>query len=228
MDKTLFTIQFGKKKDKVKLVSNILKTNKESVTLILGKGVNATPCTYLFRLGLVKDLKEELHISDDFDDDDVVYKFGRTIDLKERAQKHHTEYGQFNGVEVCLELYAWIDPRYLAEAENMIKSFMSTNNYNIKSSESSYTELVAIPSKSMRKIKKLYTDIAEKYSGLLSDMRNENSSIKKELDYTKTIIDSKDDNINNLKDNISNLKDNLKTKDEMIKMLQEKLKKSKK
>ena len=150
----------------------------------------------------------------------------RLWDLKiPLSEDHEIEYGIIKGVDMSLEIFGQVDPRYLVETENLIKAFMNDNNYNIKSPEISYKELVAIPKKTMKKVKTLYSTVTNKYSGMLNDVRNENSNLKKELDYTKTIIDSKEDNICNLKDNVSNLKDNLKSKDELIKMLQEKLSK---
>lgn len=229
---TLFTIKHGKTKDKIKIAANILKADKETVTYIIGKCVNSTPCIYLFSLGTVKKLRKQLGIGEEFDDDDLVYKLGRAVDLKKRCQEHEYDYGKLKGAELSLETYGWIDPRYLVDAENQIKKYMNENNYVIDSDKTSYTELVAISKKYTKEIKKLYTEVANKYAGMLNDVRTENSNLKKELEYSNTIIKTKDnniddlkDNINNLKDNINNLKDNIKSKGDVINLLQNKIKK---
>jgi hypothetical protein len=85
-------------------------------------------CVYLFTLGKVKDLRESMQIPENYNDEDMVCKYGYSTSLKRRFTEHQNKYGSINGADLRLKHYRYIDTGLLSKAETNIKSYMEKTN----------------------------------------------------------------------------------------------------
>lgn len=188
---TLFTIQLGTKEQKDKLSADILGINAKIIKEVFNCDTNTIPCVYLFTLGYVKDLRESMNISNIYDDDSIVAKYGMTKNLSRRTTEHLLNYKNINGCELKLKYYSYIDPQYISLGENNIKSFI--NSLNMKLQYNNEDELIIIPNKFMNLISEKYEYIGKKYSGHISELITkikelENNLEKQSLIYEKEKI----------------------------------------
>lgn len=51
---------------------------------------------YLLYIGKVKDLRKSLKLDSSYGDDDLVYKYGITRDIRKRLAEHERDYGKTN------------------------------------------------------------------------------------------------------------------------------------
>lgn len=189
--KVIYTTHMGTAQQREEVSRIVLKADPKSVKTVLGKSVSETSCIYLFALGKVKDLRKlDLfkEILKDYSDNSIVYKWGRTIDLKRRTGEHNVTYGVFEGVKVILEIYAHIDPTYIVYAENDIKAYL--NQYNSNISFQNFKELIVLNKSEFLETKEKYNDLHEQYGGCLKQFvvkNNQQEQTIKELTYQLTI-----------------------------------------
>jgi hypothetical protein len=176
----LFTLQMGTKEQKQALVSDALGVTVEAVREVFKKSSTSVPCVYLFALGTVKDLRKTMSISDNFQDDDVVYKYGMTKDLVTRTQQHQNDYGKIKGVTLKMKYYSFIDPQYVSEAETDIKTFF--NSLDMKLEYDNRSELVIIKSQHIDIVKKQYQTLSMLYAGHVKELVQKIKDLEKELE----------------------------------------------
>lgn len=105
--------------------------------------VQPISCIYLLALGKVKNLREAFGINDMFRDDDVVYKYGMTKNLRRRVEQHDSILESISGVQVALKHHVHIDPLYLSAAESSIEQFFKKSAWH--TNHPLHTEIVCIP-----------------------------------------------------------------------------------
>jgi len=159
--RNLFALHMGTQEQKAELVANTLGVSSQAVKNVFHKTVNLISCIYLFSIGKVKDLRKELGLDAKFNDNDFVYKWGRTNDLGGRTNDHEQTYGKLNKACIELILYCMIDKQYISEAETKIKHFFGTTDMVVDHPK--YQELVVIPKNKMKIIKDMYDSTASKY-----------------------------------------------------------------
>ena len=166
--KTLFTAQMGFDDDKDKLVAKIIGTNPKNVREVFRKSPRAFPCIYLLSLGKAKYLRKTFKLCDEISDDVIIYKYGRTNDLKRRIGEHEKKYGSLKGVTINLECFVYIDPKYTSEAETMISEYFE--DLNIKFKYEKHNELIQIENnKILKKVINNFISTQKIYGGIVSE-----------------------------------------------------------
>ena len=79
------------------------------------------------------------------DDNDKVYKYGRTEDIGRRNSEHHKTYRKLKNNSFGLTLYSYIDEKFVSKAETKLKQFF--NNANAHVGGANQNELVVIKKK---------------------------------------------------------------------------------
>ena len=181
--KTLFTVQMGTPEQKEELTAGILGVPAKSLRQILNKSSTNVPCVYRFALGKAKDLRKIMKLNDDIPDEYTIIKYGFTEDLVRRTSEHITTYESTKGVKLELMNYAYIDPKYLSEAETDIKGFFSEIEKPIIYKK--FVELVAINPKHEKQIKKQFKYINKMYAGCVKDLIDKIEKNKIETKHMK-------------------------------------------
>ena len=130
---------------------------------------------YLIYLGSFKDLKSNFNILNSpefkyrtFNDDDGIYKFGKTKDLNSRLNQHKLHYSKIIGESTVyknfeLKCFKEIDFKNLTQNENLVKEFCLNKNFhfideNLNTKEK-HNELVIIKKSDLDCIKEYYSSL---------------------------------------------------------------------
>lgn len=160
--KTLFIVQMGTEKQKNKLTLKIKGVSYESIQELFSINARTMPCIYLTAFNKVGPLREIMKIGDNYNDDDIVYKFGLTKSFKERKNGHKNEYKELlDNIDMKLVCFSFIDPIYINDAESDLKSLLSKYKLNYEN----HNELVVISNDILKLVKIIYENLAGKYSG---------------------------------------------------------------
>lgn len=165
--KTLFTVQLGTKEQKQMLCDKILGTDLDSSRKVIKSNNSSLSAIYLLTLGYVKDLKEEMNLND-YDDEDIVCKYGRSDDLSRRLLEHKKTFKSIPSAKPMLKIYSYIDSNYASKAEKQIKNFFKGANKCIKYKD--FDELVIIDNKFMKNTIEQYSLISSNYIGTQHDL----------------------------------------------------------
>ena len=204
----LFTHQFGTKNQKDELVSKLLGVPCKMVRDVCKRSISPISCVYLFTLGKVKQLREQFKISDKYEDDAIVVKYGRTENLEQRTGEHENDYGKMKGVDLKLRIYSYIDSAYVVDAENDLANFFKYANYKYNYPERN--ELAIIPKDQISIVEKEYDKIRKIYAGNLKEIISEKEKLLNELEIMKITHEKeimKKDQIIMMKENELKLKD---------------------
>jgi hypothetical protein len=175
-EEKLFTIQFGKIEQKEELASELLSVDIKAIREVFNKSSISVPCVYLFSLGKVKDLRDTFNISQDIDDESIVYKYGMTKDMDRRIKEHIADYGKMKNVEFKLELYSYIDVQYISNAEQDIRNLFNGLDMNLEVPGRS--ELVVIKKKHYNVVKTQYITINNMYAGHTKELQKKIEELK--------------------------------------------------
>lgn len=134
------------------------------ITSYLSTSVVQISCIYLIKTA------DDLH-----EENNDIYKYGYTNDLKRRFSEHGKKYG----ADICLACHAHIPKYYLRDAENDLRNFFTQGRFkeNIKG----HNELVKIPYDDLDMIHVVYKNIAEKYNIQYEALIEQNMILKKIL-----------------------------------------------
>ena len=185
---TLFTIQMGKKEDKIKLGTEILDINMKTYKSIFNTYADKLPSIYLFSLGTVGALRDTFGIDTTVPDDHTVYKFGCTEDLGKRCVQLGDEYNKLSNVQMKLSVFHMVDTKYKFEAENEIRFLCKSFKKNLKTD--GYNELIVLDSTEHGMVKKYYSKIGSDYAGATAELQKEVLTLKdkiRELEYKNDI-----------------------------------------
>ncbi len=207
--KSLFTLQLGTKKQKQKLVGDVMGCSYETIKELFNKTASTIPCVYLFTLGTVKELRKSFKINEEYKDTAIVCKYGFTKDLEERSRVHTKNFEKIKNVKVNLKLFSYVDPLYISGAETHIKDFFSMNKMVFETSINS--EIVIIPSSFMSKVKKYYKDIDILYGGHIKEIQINFNDLKHKMEVLKLT------HSNEIKD-LKNENKDLKNEIELLKL----------
>jgi prophage antirepressor-like protein len=161
--KILFTMQMGAQDDKDKLAAKALNVDVSTVTQLFRKSVRAIPCVYLFEVGTVGNMRQHFNLENFPDDNDKVYKYGRTEDIGRRNNEHCKTYGKLKGNTFGLTLFSYLDEKFVSKAETKLKHYF--NNTNTHIDDDKQNELVVIKKDKFSYIKELYNEIYMVCSG---------------------------------------------------------------
>jgi hypothetical protein len=193
----LFTLQHGTTEAKEEMVADVLGVTPKALRAFLDTSVTTVPAIYLFQLGTVGDLRDSLNIPvDKFKDDEVVFKFGLTKDLKRRTGEHEASYGRMPGANMSLVYHAYIDSLYLSQAETDIKDFFANARWMLEHKK--YKELAIVPQHLVSvSVHMAYKTMGERYAGklqelqkMLTEARSANAQLLEHIESQKRHIDS--------------------------------------
>lgn len=174
---TLFTVQMGSTENKNSLISKMKGVSYNTIQELFNINAREIPCVYLTVFNDVKTLRNKMNISNEYNDDDFVYKFGLTNSFEKRKNGHKSEYKDIeNLIEFKLVYFAYIDPLFLNNAETEIKNIFKDNIIEYKK----HTEIVILSKKELNYIKNAFELIARKYSGHNEELLKEIEQLKNE------------------------------------------------
>jgi prophage antirepressor-like protein len=164
----LFTLQLGTQEDKDVLAAEALNVDVSTVTQLFRKSCRAIPCVYLFEVGTVGEMRPHFNLDDFTNDNEKVYKYGRTEDMARRAGEHQKTYGRLKGNTFGLSVFSYIDEKHASKAETKLKHYF--DNINAIVMDQKYNELVVMDKKKLLTMKELYNDIYIHFSGNNKDL----------------------------------------------------------
>ncbi|AGC02433.1 hypothetical protein H012_gp015 [Acanthamoeba polyphaga moumouvirus] len=186
----LFTVQMGTKTQKNQLIASMTGVSPEAIKAVFSKTSSTLPCIYFYTIGKVKDLRKTLKIGNDYDDEDIIGKYGMTKDLDRRTGEHNDTYGQLPGSDLRLTMFNFIDIQYLSQAESDLKLYMKDTG--LKFNHNKYYELAIVSKSMLKSVKKQYDLIGKSYIGHIKELTdkikekdNEINLIKKDYDIMK-------------------------------------------
>nr|QOI90538.1 hypothetical protein HWQ62_00407 [Pyramimonas orientalis virus] len=167
----LFTMQMGSQEDKDKLAAEALNVDVSTVKQLFRKSCRAIPCVYLFEVGTVGNMRQHFNLKNFNDDNDKVYKFGRTEDMARRAGEHQKTYGTLKDNSFSLAVFSYIDLTFVSKAETKLKNHF--NNMNVFVEDDNHNELVVMNKSKLQTMKELYNNIYTQCSGNNKDLINQ-------------------------------------------------------
>ncbi|ADO00510.1 hypothetical protein WIV_gp166 [Wiseana iridescent virus] len=211
--KVIYTAHLGTTHQREEMSRTILKADSKCIKTVLSKSVCGTPCIYLFSLGKVKDLKKIDYFKEVLQSvsGGTVYKWGRTIDLKRRTGEHQLSFGSMEGVTLVLEIYAYIDPANVVNAESDIKNYFNSEVYNCPISLENFKELVILNKTEFLTTKEKYNELQNQYSGCLKDLVDKNNLQSQEIKELKYELTIKNKDIELLEKDVQLEKERLKS-----------------
>ena len=141
-----------------------------------------------------------MEISDDYQDDMVMCKYGKTDDLDRRTKEHMKTYGSIKGCQLILQYHSYIDKKYTQKAETYIGNQL-TNNVEYMN----HTELVALDKKTLtKKVKDHFKVMQVTYAGNIEQLYYNINELEHNLNFEKanTIIEKEKFNVEKEKFNV--------------------------
>lgn len=147
----------------IQMFTPIEHINVKNTCAILRSSVTPISCIYLIAIGKMKYIKQYLNCTyTNYTDDDIVYKYGRTINLERRLKEHSRIYGKITKSNIKLVYYGYVDDTNCVDAERHIRKYFDKLNYNLVNNK--HKELVVIPSSQINDVGVYYKSIAIQYS----------------------------------------------------------------
>jgi len=171
--KTLFTVRHGTPETKQELAGELLGTNVDSIKSFLATDTSTVSAIYLFIIGRIGDLRDEMKIDVKrrFDDNGLVAKFGYTADLRRRTLEHSKTFNKFKGANIYLRCHARVDPKFLSEAEKDLSGFFETEECLVTDNKK-YEELVILNKKYIKStVFDKFKSIGVIYEGRYADVK---------------------------------------------------------
>jgi hypothetical protein len=175
--RVLFAAHLGSPTEKRALASTLTGLTLQTIKEMSRANVGTMPCVYLFSLGTVDVLRENMELDDCYCGTDSVYKWGYTNELARRAGEHDRDYRKLGATNMRLVYHCYVDVKYVAEAEGSIRSFFGELEMGIKYGTS--LELVIIPKKKLPFVRDQYLMIGKNYMGRVQELIAE----KREMEH---------------------------------------------
>lgn len=140
---------------------------------MLGIHAQGICCIYLIRIGYVDVLRDSMKINKSVDDNYVVIKFGKTIDLKKRLAEHNASFqSRYKNTDIKLLKYICVHESYLTDSEAKVSEYFC--NSNCKLDVEKQNELIAIPNDKnfLKKVKAFLCEIGNNYNKEIHSLRD--------------------------------------------------------
>ena len=190
VDETLFTVQMGTSEAKSKLASKLIGASSNSIKEFSKTLTKPISCIYLFKIGYVKNLRKSMNIGPEYDDYDIVLKFGRTKDINERTMDHEKDFGSIKGSEFELIYCCYIDPVHTSTAEARIHKYFKLldKKFKYKNKE----ELIIVDKNFLKnEIKHEYSDLNTLYGGDIKELNNHMDKLTTDKEILKKDCNTK-------------------------------------
>jgi hypothetical protein len=148
----LFTIQYDVPVAKAALAAELMAGADMKAVRAVTAGSAPLPAIYLFAIGRARALLPES--GDTYDPDAVLYKFGRTDNLKRRMQEHAKTYQEMFRAAITLPLFAVVDGEFLAKAEVRVAEHFDAIGARVQ--HAGQAELVVLTKKQFEYTKGVY------------------------------------------------------------------------
>jgi len=176
----LFTIQLGTQEEKDNLGTKLQNINYINFRAVFRVYPIKFPCIYLLSLGSVKDLREIFSISQDVNDDSVVYKYGFTDDFDRRLKEHYSKYEKLKGVQINVASFMLIDTKYTLEGERDLREIFKA--FCKKLTTTGYRELTILNNQEYNFIMSYFKDLGIKYSGSKYSLQQELQKLEHKIE----------------------------------------------
>lgn len=206
----LFTVQFGNINQKEELASSLIGVNHQTIKDVFKTNCAKTPCVYLYLIGKASDILEG-----EYNENDLLCKFGCTDDLQRRCSEHNNTYKKEFDSNIELLCFSIIEAQYIFDAESNIKQYFKSNLISYESMK----ELIIINKNNLQQIKQHYKMIQNSYIGRFEELTNKVQLLEKEIIELNNKILIKDKDFELQKEKHLN-----ELKDKDIELLQYKLK----
>lgn len=225
---TLFAAHLGTKKQKQKLMTKLSGADYETVKSFCDVVSTKLSVVYIFRIGIVKDLRGLLDIPDEYPDNWCVYKYGRTNDIQRRFSEHlRNKYSKRYGFDTRLVAAWFVDNTRSAKAESDLASYFENKGFRLDSE--THTEIAIFdtkPVEMMRKLDLLFSQYANEMKALQRLVCKLEDNIEKietqKHNEISNLKMSKDHAIELYKKDIEHYKELLAQKDTIINLLSKK------
>lgn len=146
-------------------------------------------CYCVFSLGIAKDLRKPMELSEEIPDNYLIILNTSTEEINPMLDEKIKTYENIKGVKLELLNHVYIDPQYTSDAETSIKKFLKAFEYHLQ--YKSYDELMAINPKHEEQIKEKYDVINHKFSGCIKGLKTEIDNLKYQLKDKDRVIEQK-------------------------------------
>ncbi len=187
---------YGKENSKIEIAEDMLKVEPE---LLKDNDDSNITCIYLFKIGAVHNLRKSMKLDKKYADTDIVYKWGKTINLDNRTTNHLSTYGKIKGSEFILKYYVPIEKHFITEAESDIKYILDKKGYKLEIEH--HNELAVIPDSAIDMVIAKYDILSDKYAAIeknskkklieIECARLEKSKLMFETEYNTRIVELK-------------------------------------
>jgi hypothetical protein len=152
--------------------------------------VTEISCIYLFVVGKVDKLRQEMNIDPKFDDNMYVIKYGLTNDLARRTNEHMRKFNELQESELKLKYYVPMLEIYLPEAEIEIETYFDTLNSRIKWKDMVELAVMTVPMIEALKIQ--YINLGKTRGGTLVEITQRYETKQKDLQHEKEMFEVKE------------------------------------
>jgi hypothetical protein len=205
--RVIYTAHLGTDEERFDLALDMVGVNANIVKKVFDTCVTKVPCIYLFRIGLIKDMRKFYPELKEFTSG-ILYKFGMTDSLHRRLIEHIKDYGSLNGSTFKLVLWSPINQKCISRAETDLSHFLD----DAKVPFLGHDEIVGLTREDMVGVKAKFTDIYNTF-GIVTEMAKimtKNDKLVESQRYQKILLKEKDSRIAELNREISSYIDQLK------------------
>jgi len=173
------------------VASKLIGISPSSIKDVFGSNVSKTPCVYLYTVGYANKLLANTGVQ--YDENDLVLKYGRTDDFPRRNEEHIKTYGNEFNVDIEICCFAIVDLTHLSDAESQIKDFFIHDKLTYKK----YNELIVINNSRLSQIKKMYGMVQQSYIGRFAEFNKQIDEYKLQIKNISHSNALKNENLKN-------------------------------
>jgi len=200
--KILLVHQFGTLTQKKKLAKKLLGASVDEMKNVLKRDSSPVSCIYLLAVGLVKDLRSTMNIDSKYDDNMIVCKYGKTIDMERRIQEHSKTFSKYE-CNISVIYYSRVDSSACSKAESFIKNYINSMKLNF--SFGKMAELAIMDKKTLdTSMKDHFFSIERTFCVENKDLVNQIKNLENENKLLKIENENKLLKIENEKKNLEN------------------------
>ena len=206
-----------------------LKNIHDSLSLEIGKKI---ACIYLIKIGNYSNVSQYLEKTHHDKSNKIVYKYGKSDDFARRLTEHNSFFNVKLGLDSKVMCFSLVDNQYTRKAESEIQLYVENKYQMVKFKETNSKETFICTKEELKKIKKKYTEVGNKYYEKLvhtrhqldlknKDLKLKNKDIEQLEQKNEQLIQLKNKDIQ-LKDKDIELKDkDIELKDKNIEQLEQ-------
>jgi hypothetical protein len=189
----LFASHLGTIEQRTQSAATVMGCDVDTVKTVFGTMDMSVSCVYLFIIGTAKNLRTSMTVDKKYSDDMIIAKFGMTKSLKRRISEHVKTYQKINNSKLTLKYCTWIDDSFISTAETDLKKYFVSLNCMFQYEK--MDELVILKPTQLSNLKKMYSDLNDKYGGNVKSITDKYSSeiikLQHDLELSKETSEKK-------------------------------------